>query len=586
MKWIRWWGLIAFVVMAGLISAFWFVFVDAFLKWGIERSATALVGAKVELKEADLTLFPLGLTLTGLQVTNPEEPMRNAVEAARAAMLIDGVNMLRRKIIVEEMSVEGIRLNTPRKYSGAVSKRAARGEEEKRLTERFRFPAFEVPDVKEVLAREDLRSIRLIEETKAGLKEDSARLEGALAGLLDKKKAEEFRARFERIKSAGRDGVGGVLGGTGEFLALQKDIKEELKKAQAVRGDVEKALTEYRARLAEAEAAPLKDIQRIREKYGLTPEGFANMARALLGQRIAGQIDKAILWYRRLTPVVQKAVARKDGVKVERPIRGRGVDVRFPERDPAPDFLVRKANLSASIPAGDITGRISDLTDDQEVLGRPTRFGFNGAGLKGLKLLDLTGELNRVNPAEPKDAVDLKLRGYRVAGFDIAKGGEFPVAIKEALADMDLSALIKGADINASLSAGFSSVDISSGKAGMGALEQAMASALSGVRSFDLKAEVAGTLSDYDLKLSTDLDRVLKGVVGKAASDQAAQFEKSLRAGVFEKAKGPLEELRGGFSGLESIEGELLERTGLADKLLEEINEAALGGVKLPKLPF
>ncbi len=189
MKWIRWWGLRAFVVMAGLISAFWFVFVDAFLKWGIERSATALVGAKVELKEADLTLFPLGLTLTGLQVTNSEEPMRNAVEAARAAMLIDGVNMLRRKIIVEEMSVEGIRLNTPRKYSGAVSKRAARGEEEKRLTERFRFPAFEVPDVKEVLAREDLRSIRLIEETKAGLKEDSARLEGALAGLLDKKKA-------------------------------------------------------------------------------------------------------------------------------------------------------------------------------------------------------------------------------------------------------------------------------------------------------------------------------------------------------------------------------------------------------------
>src|SRR3989337_2484157 len=85
MRWIRLWGLAAFVAALGCIIAAWFLFVDGAVRCAIERTGTRLVGARGELDGADLKLFPAGLTLTGLKVTTPDEPMRNAFEAGRMA---------------------------------------------------------------------------------------------------------------------------------------------------------------------------------------------------------------------------------------------------------------------------------------------------------------------------------------------------------------------------------------------------------------------------------------------------------------------------------------------------------------------
>lgn len=591
MKWIRWWGVIVFALFTACISVFWLVFADALVKCSIERTGTALVGARVELDGADLSLFPLGLKLTGLQVTNPEEPMTNAVSAASVSMLIDGVNIFRRKVVVDEMSVEGVRLNTPRKTSGAISRRP---ETEKkrdwgRVLHRFPLPSLEVPEVREILAGETLESQKLIEGLRTEMNQDAAKFEGELKGLIDKEKLAGYRARFEKIKDAGKagGGVGGMLGATSEFLSLQKDIKAELEKIDAVKGGLGGVIDTYKKKIDEAGKAPFKDIDRIKRKYGLTPEGFSNISRALLGPAVASRIDSALVWYSRLSPVVEKAVMmRSDGVKVEKPIRGSGVNVRFPERNPMPDFLIRKAALSVEIPAGDISGRVNNVTDDQAVLGSPTTFRFSGERLKGLKLLKLAGEVNRVVPAKPKDTVEANIKGYRVEGFELARGSAFPLTLKQALMDIDFSALVKGADVDASLQAGFSSVEMVPGKKELGTVERAVASALSGVGGFKLKASVAGVLPDYDLKLSSDLDGVLKGAVGKVVADQAAQFEKRLRAEVLDRTEGPLKELGGSFAGLESIKKELGVRSGLTDKLLEEIGEASMGGIKIPKLPF
>ncbi len=589
MRWIRWRGLAAFVVAVAAISIVWFVFADRLVKWAVERTGTALVGARVELAGADLTLFPLGVTLTGIQVTNPDEPMRNAVEVKRCALLIDGVNILRRKLIVDDMSIDGVRLDTARRYSGAVSRRAAKEKEKekKSLIERFALPAFKVPDVKEVLANEDLESIRLIKETDASIKKDRGRLKEEVSGLLDKEKIDAFRARFEKIKSTSSGGPAGLLGGAGELLSLQNDLKAEIKKAQAARKDVEKALSEYGKRLEAARAAPSKDVQRIKQKYALTPEGLSNISRSLFGPEMGGYAGAAVRWYRRLQPIVSRAAQSRGGVKVEKPIRGPGVDVRFPEYRPMPDFLVRVAALSVDIPVGEIKGRITDLTNAQDVLGRPTRFAFSGARLKGLSSLSLNGEINRVSPRAPLDHAEFRMKGYKLSSVPLVKRADFPVTLKDALAAVDVDTRITGQALKANVAAGFSSVEMAAGGAQpQGVVERAVASALSGVKDFSLKADVAGTLDDYSITISSDLDRALKGAVGRVAEEQAARFEKELRDGVMAKAAAPLEDLKGSMDGIRSIDGDLNRREGLANGLLEQIGAAAMGGVKLPKLPF
>ena len=85
-RYIRWGGLVAFLVVVGLVAGFWFLFVDGIVEEVIEDQGTRAVGAKVELASADLSLLPAGLTLVGLQVTNPDAPMTNVVEIGRLAL--------------------------------------------------------------------------------------------------------------------------------------------------------------------------------------------------------------------------------------------------------------------------------------------------------------------------------------------------------------------------------------------------------------------------------------------------------------------------------------------------------------------
>lgn len=124
-KLIRWPGLIAFVVLVGGLAGFWLLFADAIVKGIIERRGTAMVGAKVEIAGLDLTLVPAGMRISGLAVTDPDSPMTNAVEIGEMVMTVDSGRLLRRKLIIDEMGIEGMRFGTARSVSGAVKKRTA-----------------------------------------------------------------------------------------------------------------------------------------------------------------------------------------------------------------------------------------------------------------------------------------------------------------------------------------------------------------------------------------------------------------------------------------------------------------------------
>jgi uncharacterized protein (TIGR03545 family) len=207
--WIRWSGVIAFVVVTALIAAVWFLLVDSWIERTIEKSGTAIVGAKVELDKADLSMFPMGLTLTRLQVTNPEHPMVNAVEVSRIALTLDPLNLLRRKVIVEEMTMDGVELQTPRKHSGAVAKVP----EEKSLLSSIPLPSFTIPDVKELIQKEDLESLKLAQTARAEVDAERQKWEQRIKELPDKAKLESYRKRIESLKGAGKGGLGGILGG-------------------------------------------------------------------------------------------------------------------------------------------------------------------------------------------------------------------------------------------------------------------------------------------------------------------------------------------------------------------------------------
>ena len=77
-SWIRWWGLIVFVVIFGGGAAFFIFAAGPLAKLSIEKGGTMVNGALVEVESASVTFNPLGLKITGLQITDEAQQIGRA----------------------------------------------------------------------------------------------------------------------------------------------------------------------------------------------------------------------------------------------------------------------------------------------------------------------------------------------------------------------------------------------------------------------------------------------------------------------------------------------------------------------------
>ena len=592
-KWIRWWGLGAFVVVAAILVGVWMFLIDGWVKGVIEKAGTEAVGAKVELDSADLSLFPAGLTLMRLQVTDPKEPMTNAVEIANVTMGLDGLNLLRRKVIVEEMALEGVRLGTPRATSGATREVSLQEEESAMFS--IDLPSLEVPDVKNILEQEDLETIRLIETLKADLRQEKETWESRLNELPGKAQLAEYKKRVKNLKKAKKGGLGGILGGVGEVQSLKQDIEQEIASLKGAKKEFEDKVALLRTRFNQIKTAPERDIQNLKAKYNLSPQGLANMSQTLLGSQIGSWVRQGAEWYERAKPFLEGAQAlggSEAGPEVVKPLRGKGVDVHFKEAHPLPDFLIRVTKVSVNLDVGDLAGMVHNITTDQPILGQPTTFTFSGEQLKGLKSVALEGALNHVVPADSKDQLTLQAKGYELTDLVLSKDDKWPVALTSGLGDIKMNAELNGQALTANGTGNLRDLHLSAGKEGdTNPLTKALSSAVTDISQLSLQADVKGTLEQHDVTLSSDLDRILQNAAGKMVNELAAKFGAELQSAISAKIAKPMQDLKSNLSGFNKIADDLTERLTQQNDILKSLLEKSLPtkGLKIPgglKLPF
>jgi uncharacterized protein (TIGR03545 family) len=587
-RWIRWQGLVAFIVVVVSVSLLWFVFADLAVEKIIEGAGSRIVGARVELDKADIQLFPLGITLRGLQVTNPHEPMTNAVEIARIAGLLDGVELLRRKAIIEEMSMEGVRFNTARKSSGAIRGRSQAEKSEKISLKRILgtdLPSFVLPKAEEILAKEQLQSVELAKVLPAEIKEEQKKWTKELAELPGEERIKEYEDRIEKLKEIRKTGPETILSAAAELKKLKQDIESDLNKLRKAEQDFNSTMNLFKERLAQAQRAPVDDARRLASKYSLDSQGLANLTRLLFGARIAIWLERGLSWHQRLEPLYERVKKEHGGdAEVIKPLRGKGVEIRFKEYKPLPDFLIRTVKASVSTQGGDMEGRIENITPDQDILGRPLTFLFSGAKLSLVQSLRVDGILDHVSQFTASDRINLKLRGYQAQQLTLTESGAFSVKLAKGLADLDLSSIVSNGAIDVDFAAALKSVKLEvNAPAESGPVVRAMSSSLMGVSSFSVDAKVGGNLDDYTMKLSSDLDRILKASVSAQLENQIAKLEQELRADISARMSGPIQQAESSLGDFAPLGDELEKRLQDFISLQKEaLFKKPSGGLPIP----
>ncbi|MBS0012756.1 MAG: TIGR03545 family protein [Desulfobacterales bacterium] len=574
-RFIRWPGLAAFFVIVALGAAVWLLMVDFAVRHMIEKTGTKAVGARVAVADADLSLFPLGLEISGLQVTNPNSPMRNAVVAERIRMNFNTGEIIKGNKVVEDLSATGVGFDKPRKTSGAIAKKEKTSEEpetavaEKMREKLGRLPSATADRARQIIENEQLETLKQAETLQQEIADARQRFSQRLESLPDQETFADYKKRINALKGAGGDGgLLGTLGRAGEAGEIRKDIQADLQSLRETRQDLTETRAKLQSRLADLRAAPGRDARRLTDKYALSPEGIGNMSALILGPKYAGWVENGLSWYLRLSPHVSAMM--KKSRESEKPQRREGIDVRFASRRPVPGYWIKIARVSADMGGMDVSGQIRDIASDPRVLGRPLEFDFAGTGAEDAGRIEINGRLDRTNPENPSDRADFQIRDHALSGLQLMDEDSMSVVLSKASLDaVDGKIRIAGDQLDAEMAADVSAArfDVNSGEK-KHFLVQALASALGDIRSFDVAATLGGTLTQPEISIDSGLGDVLKASLSRDLEKHRAQMQQKLNQAISEKTGGAIDETESGFSALDGIEQELKKRLHLGSSIL------------------
>ena len=586
MKWLRWKGFIAFIIISALLLVFWFMLIDTIVRSVMEKTATKLVGAEVNISDVDLRLVPLGVTIQGIQATNPNNPQTNAVQITSLACSIETVQLFLRKVIIDEMSITGMAFGTKREKPGFITKALKEKERPPKEKETLMptLPSFSKEDIVKILESEDLKTLDMIKSIQEQTQERKAFWEKKLGEIPDKKDLEQYQERIEQLKKINQRDPQSILDATARIKSLQEDIQKDLRLLKDAQTRFNTDYTAISEQMKQVRDAPGDDLRSLVKKYGPTPQGLGNVSAVLFGEKIGVWVERSLFWYQKINPILQRSKEEKKGQQVTKPLRAAGVDVHFKEHTPLPDILVRKTAASVSLEQGIVQGNLFNITTDQDILGSPLSFDFSGDKLKGLTSLRLQGSMNRVDPKQSIDTLEVSLKGYALQGVDLG-AKTLPITLEKGAMNMDLSTNVVNSIISAELKGSVSSAKLTVVEtADTSRIYSAVSSAFSGIDTFSLEASLKGSPQDYTLNLNSDLEKVLSGALQKAVTNLTKQFEGDLRTALQTKIETPLSSLQSDVSSLSTVEQELTGRIDFADTLLKKavISPSQKGGLKLP----
>ena len=549
-QWIRWKGVIPFVLITTAVVLFFLLVVDSLAKGLIESTGSNMVGAKVETKNVELHLSPLGITVDGLQVTNPEHPMSNIVEIKRIRFDLAGDKLLQGKVIIEQMDLDQVRFDTPRTNSGAISKPQSHPEdavktgsqaqlnsppgpvankdsssrtETEEKDKGMSMPSLDLPNVTDILAREPLDTQRQADALTISISKTEQDWKQLQQSLPDQARRDSYQQRISALAKTRQDNIRQVAVALKELDAIQKELKADIGQINTARKQVQNGLakldTDYKALLK----APAADKQRLLKKYSPDAHGVGNLSGLLFGNQAGDYVHQGLYWYQKLAPMLT-GDAEDEEPEAE---RQKGQDIRFREYQPSPDFLIRRIHSSILTEKGVFEGQIQDVTHQPEILRKPVSFEFSGQQMSGMESLHIHGKLDHINRQKSLDQINMDIKAYKVSRHSLSSDPNLQLLITAARSNTRMQATSRNGQLNGQMNIHMDQIQYDN-RAGSDEFQQVLVSAFNSVEDFNIDARLSGSLKKPGLTIHSDLDKRLNKQISVAFDRRINNYKQEL----------------------------------------------------------
>ena len=613
-KLFRWRAIVPLVLFFALLALAAFLLKDRLVKRAVEQTGAYLVGAKVDVASADVRLDEGAVRLRGLQVTNPQHPMRNLLEADEMVLDFRVEPLLEKKLHVDTIAVRGVRFGTERTTSGALENPPAGSgriwREVDAWASRVVVPPLSLEGLGQALdvsavAPDSLRSLQVARQARA---EADSMLEGwnqRLAALDPRPKIDSARALVERLRTADP----AQLGITG-VTQLAGDARQTLQEVTGLRGQLAALDSTARSGLGEAtgQLQALAEAQRADYARALGMLHLPSLEGPTLSPAIFG--DAALSWIRPLLYWVRVAEEYLppglDPRRYTGPKRAReaGTTVVFPDLHAAPRFQVDFAEAGielggTGLAAGDYLARITGLSSAPALTGKPLEIlvGRSGAG-RGPSDARVFALLDHVR-APIRDSLDVSLSGIGLPTLDLAPlgarlelgSGTTTLGLRRVGDRIEARWQWRTPNATWSRLSGQPSAPADSARIGSRAWAEAVLwQAVSDVRDVRIEVRIAGDVRSPSLGVSSNVGDVVAQSLRRAVGQQVDRAEREVRAKVDALVAEQVGRAQAGVASLntavtERIGPQLAELVDVESLLQNEIRRLTRrlpGGITIP----
>ena len=575
----RWKFVIPFLAFILITVAFVAFFLDGIVESIVEERASLLNRAKVEIDKLDIGFLRPGLRIRGLAVANADNPWRNMVEVGDIGISVSVLSLFSKRIIVDEVVMEKVRVNTKRKSSGELPRRLKKRlkAEKKKEGKPVQVPCLKLPnlevfkkkfDVKELVDINRLESVRRAKQLSEDVSSMKSRWEAEINDLDVKAKADEIVTKVQgSLKSLQKTEIKGPA----DLLRLQGELRNLREATDALRDlkrEIEGKKLDFKRQVATLEKA-LKDEMKSLKEQDL---------RAILKDLGIKELMKVRLAEAFLCPFLGKAMnliwnnagkirAAMPKMEKEEPVRTRmrakGRDIIFPSVEKGPDFILREARLSMEQEKWSLRGIIRGITSDPVSYGKPTRIDIQGERPKLVlnAILDHTGKI-------PIDTVSLDLMGYPLEGLAFAENPLSLSNITRGFLDLKADLALRGDSIDLKTRTTMKNLVLDFSEKGK---ENLMVDILKEVMktapSLSIGLAAKGTRDDPKMSISSNIDRLFAGQLERFAGKKVNELTASLRTEI-DGASG--KEMKGFSDALTKANLNILHKFGSDESLVQE----------------
>lgn len=581
---IRWEAIGPLVVVIGVIWAYFFFFFDTHARHGLEYVATQANGAEVNIGSLKTSFWNASLEIRNIQVTNAEAPIKNVVELGtmRWEMLWDA--LLRGKVAVEDASILDIRVGTTRKRPGRVLPPDPPGDskfqqlkEEALNNAQKEFSQNVLGDAASLLQGTDpaaqltsigneLKSSQRIKELEAELKKKQIEWEERIAKLPKNEDIQAFEKRAKAIKLDGFSNPLEIQKSVQEIDQLVKDVDSKVKEVQSTSQAVGSELKTMQTSFNDLKGYVEKDIKDLQARLKIPSLDAGSIAKSVFGPLIltrVRQAEKYMTKARQYMPPKKTAEEKAEFEKPKPRERVTGKNYKFGKPKAYPMFWLKKATLSSketpdSPIAGDLTGELKNVTDDQPMVGLPLTLSFAGRfpsskieGVKGLITIDHRTE-------EPVESLDLSIGQYPITEQKLLQSEEVNLGFKEAIGSSVMRVELRGQQIAMTMNSTFDKVSYEvAAKNEM--VDGILKAIIQGLPKVTLNAGIKGSWTSLQFDFDSNLGRELQ-----------SGFEKQLQVKINE-AKAKLQTMIDDVIGKEKnkLLGEFASSSGDITKVLQ-----------------